>query len=157
MRNLFTPWCGIGLLVLLTLGTAVRADPPVQTRSRGLQIFLSNLTPAARGLAQNSLRKFSPAGLQQVEREYDALGQYNDVLGMGDLRALAAEGCNDVLRYVPARDQQRYMNGFFGVSFQDKRFADEINQQYAEMVQRNLEWSQLLLREQMRQLRQWSK
>jgi hypothetical protein len=169
MKNRFILWCGLGLLALLPLGIAARAvEPPrvaaapFRTQSQGLQVLLNNLTPAARELALNSLRSLTPAALQQVEKEYDALGELNVFtaqMGLGDARAAAAMTLSDIVRYLPdVRSQQRFMNGTFGAGgFEDKRFADQVTRQYAEIVQRQSDLSQYMLEEQMRRLRQMNR
>jgi hypothetical protein len=164
MKTLFTLMSGLGLAVLMLLGTQTQAAPPP---SPSVQTFLDNLTPAARELALNSQKASTPAGLQAMERDLDALDKtirpmmenlnqqtaaLYKILGLPapvmttDGRVLAAQYVSDALRYVPANQQQRYMNGVFALSFEEKRFADEVTKQYMETIKRQIEINQQLLR-----------
>jgi hypothetical protein len=155
MRKLIAPWCVLGLLALLQLGTAAQANPPrrpqapAQARSQGLQIFLDRLTPAARELAQNALNQLSPVGREKVERDFEEMGKFNELPGVAEMnqllrgfglpatevRAAFADCCMDILRSLPRDQQQRFMNGVFGVSRAEAKFAQQLILEYTKDVQ----------------------
>jgi hypothetical protein len=106
--------------------------------------FLQNLTPAAREQALKALGSLTPGGRQAVEREFNAFSP--------DMAALAAHGTVLVHRMLPMPAQQKYMNGFFGVSLADKQFADEINYQVLQQQMRNQQLLNQILQQQQQML-----
>jgi hypothetical protein len=155
MRNLFAPWCVLGLLALLQLGAAAQANPPrrmqapAQAQSQALQIFLDRLTPSSRELAQNALNKLTRAGREKVERDFEEMRKLDNLPGMAETNALLrqfglpqtevlatfADCCMDILRSLPRDQQQPFMNGVFGVSRAEAKFAQKLILEYTKDVQ----------------------
>jgi hypothetical protein len=77
------------------------------------------------------------------------MGKFNDLPGMAEMnklqqwlglpateiRAMFADCCMDILGSLPRDQQQRFMNGVFGVSRAEAKFAQQLILEYTKDLQ----------------------
>jgi hypothetical protein len=134
-KNTRTWVAGLAALGLCLVGVATSQAqaPAFQTKSPGLKLFLDNLTPAARRHADKALQELAPVQVQAVERFRDAQPR--------QMVVLAAQGTSRIHASLPARAQQRFMNGIFGVTRADKQFTEVIVQQQLQIALQRVQLS----------------